>query len=121
MRTVEGNALAVLAVAVLCAASSAAQAQQYTYDSVGRVLTVTYPNGATISYTYDRAGNRVTETTAVGVGPASTRTRVFEPAAQSGSTTPPAVRLPARTTGTEPGRGGDGLTPRGEARIDRQQ
>jgi YD repeat-containing protein len=112
---------AVLAAVMLLAGSGVVSAQQYTYDSVGRVLTVTYPNGATISYTYDRAGNRVTETTAVGVGPASTRTRVFEPAAQSGSTTAPAVRLPARATGTETSRGGDGLTPRGEARIDRQQ
>lgn len=30
----------------------------YTYDDLGRVKTVTYSNGATITYDYDPAGNR---------------------------------------------------------------
>lgn len=30
----------------------------YSYDALGRIVTVTYPSGATITYTYDAAGNR---------------------------------------------------------------
>ncbi|WP_211101952.1 RHS repeat domain-containing protein [Nitrospirillum pindoramense] len=32
----------------------------YKYDALGRVISVTYPNNSTISYTYDAAGNRKT-------------------------------------------------------------
>ena len=35
-----------------------AQDVTYTYDALGRITTVTYPNGATITYAYDPAGNR---------------------------------------------------------------
>lgn len=34
----------------------------YTYDSLGRVVQVTYSNGRVITYTYDQSGNRVTYT-----------------------------------------------------------
>lgn len=34
-----------------------AQSIQYTYDSIGRVILVTYPNGTTIEYQYDADGN----------------------------------------------------------------
>jgi len=30
----------------------------YAYDSLGRLTSATYPNGVTITYTYDAAGNR---------------------------------------------------------------
>ncbi len=34
----------------------------YTYDTLNRLSTVTEPNGRETSYTYDMAGNRITET-----------------------------------------------------------
>ena len=37
---------------------AAAETVAYTYDALGRIATVTYDNGATITYTYDDAGNR---------------------------------------------------------------
>ncbi|MBL8537075.1 MAG: RHS repeat protein [Hyphomonadaceae bacterium] len=44
-----------------------AQSQvQYQYDALGRVVGVTYPNGATISYAYDDAGNRTQLTQTAG-------------------------------------------------------
>jgi RHS repeat-associated protein len=36
--------------------------ENYTYDALGRLNQVSYPGGPTISYTYDAAGNRKTET-----------------------------------------------------------
>ncbi|QLH40885.1 MAG: RHS repeat protein [Defluviicoccus sp.] len=33
----------------------------YTYDGRGRLVSVTYDGGKTITYTYDAAGNRVRE------------------------------------------------------------
>ena len=38
--------------------SPAAAATTYTYDTLGRLSSVTYDNGKTITYTYDAAGNR---------------------------------------------------------------
>ena len=50
-----------------------AQNVTYTYDALGRIRTVTYPNGATITYTYDEAGNR-TQVVQVEGSPAPTGT-----------------------------------------------
>lgn len=36
-----------------------AEIVQYTYDELGRLKTVTYSNGATSTYSYDAAGNRL--------------------------------------------------------------
>ncbi len=41
----------------------------YTYDTLGRVTTVTYSNGATITYSYDPAGNRIQLVQTPGTGP----------------------------------------------------
>ena len=38
--------------------TTAAAATTYTYDTLGRLATVTYDNGNEIIYTYDAAGNR---------------------------------------------------------------
>jgi YD repeat-containing protein len=48
----------LLAVTALLLASPVSAATTYTYDTLGRVATVTYDNGETITYTYDPAGNR---------------------------------------------------------------
>jgi YD repeat-containing protein len=39
-------------------ASTASAATTYAYDALGRLASVVYGNGTTISYTYDAAGNR---------------------------------------------------------------
>lgn len=36
--------------------------ESYGYDDLGRLTSVTYPGGPTVSYSYDPAGNRLTET-----------------------------------------------------------
>jgi len=38
--------------------SPALASVQYTYDTLGRVVSVTYDNGGQITYSYDAAGNR---------------------------------------------------------------
>ena len=40
----------------------------YTYDALGRLQTVTYPNSTTVTYTYDPAGNRTQVTNTGGTG-----------------------------------------------------
>lgn len=82
-------------------ASAAAVAQTYSYDKVGRLTKVVYANGAEVSYVYDKAGNRVTETVKVGTGPAKP-TVAGSPAGASGAPTPaagPGSPAPARVDG----------------------
>ena len=40
----------------------------YTYDALGRVITLTYDNGTQITYAYDAAGNRTTQGVVCGTG-----------------------------------------------------
>jgi YD repeat-containing protein len=46
-------------------AFAASGGASYTYDTLGRLIQVTYDNGTTITYTYDAAGNRTLKTTIV--------------------------------------------------------
>ncbi|MEQ8176942.1 MAG: Calx-beta domain-containing protein [Amphiplicatus sp.] len=57
--------LAAIAAACICASGLGvpALAQAYEYDVLGRVVSATYPNGETVEYAYDAAGNRIVETT----------------------------------------------------------
>lgn len=41
----------------------------YTYDALGRVISVTYDTGVTITYTYDATGNATQEVITVGSPP----------------------------------------------------
>ena len=41
----------------------AADTATYTYDSLGRLKTVTFANGTVITYNYDSAGNRTSVVT----------------------------------------------------------
>jgi YD repeat-containing protein len=56
------TASALLFAVTLALASTAeparAETVQYTYDALGRIVTVTYGSGAVITYAYDNAGNR---------------------------------------------------------------
>jgi YD repeat-containing protein len=47
---------------VLGGVSPQLSAQQYTYDNLGRLTRIVFSNGAQTQFTYDRAGNRLTET-----------------------------------------------------------
>ena len=40
----------------------------YTYDSQGRIKTVTFANGTVITYNYDNMGNRTSVVTTCGGG-----------------------------------------------------
>ena len=48
---------AVLTASVL---ANAAYAASYEYDSLGRVVKVTYDDGSVVTYAYDASGNRIT-------------------------------------------------------------
>lgn len=42
-------------------AMAATDTATYSYDAQGRLKTITYTNGTTITYTYDSEGNRTSE------------------------------------------------------------
>ena len=55
----------VLAVAAGALGPAVAPADiTYTYDTIGRVTSATYPSGTTIVYSYDNAGNKIQQTVA---------------------------------------------------------
>jgi len=48
----------------------------YSYDAAGRLATVGYSNGSTISYTYDKAGNVLSRSVQASTGPTITSVAV---------------------------------------------
>jgi len=60
----------VLLIVGIAAVASARGADQivYNYDALGRLQSVIYPGGASVTYAYDQAGNR-TQVTNSGGGP----------------------------------------------------
>ena len=66
------SAAAALVAAGLTMAAPSASAQSagvsYSYDALGRVVSVTYSNGANVTYTYDAAGNRTAVTAVAACG-----------------------------------------------------
>lgn len=59
--------LALLGVALFASAATAGDTH-YTYDALGRVVQVAYPDGTVISYSYDKAGNRVSTVVTASAG-----------------------------------------------------
>lgn len=51
---------AAVATALALAAAPAMARDQFQYDVLGRLIRVTYANGAVVQYSYDAAGNRTT-------------------------------------------------------------
>ena len=57
-----------LALLALLAGPAHASGITYTYDALGRVKTATYDNGTQITYAYDGASNRTTQSVVCGTG-----------------------------------------------------
>ena len=51
----------IVILLALTAVPSHASGITYTYDALGRVITLTYDNGTQITYAYDAAGNRTSQ------------------------------------------------------------
>lgn len=67
-------------------AHAAPASATYTYDGRGRLVSVTYDGGKTITYIYDAAGNRVREVVTVpSSAPAAAESPVLSEAGQKAS------------------------------------
>lgn len=51
----------LLLICLASASFAATDSATYGYDAQGRLKTITYANGTTITYTYDSEGNRTVE------------------------------------------------------------
>ena len=83
----------------------AAQTVNYTYDTTGRLTSVNYPNGKTLSYSYDPAGNllrRLVSTPATGTAPVITAAGVGNAASYAGGGVAPGEVVVIFGTGIGP-------------------
>ncbi len=53
---------AVVLTFILVFAVTGTEAETYSYDTLGRLARIVYPDGTSIDYTYDTNGNRLTLT-----------------------------------------------------------
>ncbi len=87
---------------VMClAAPVISHAETYTYDVTGRLTSVTYDDGSTITYTYDNAGN-ILESRVLGTAPdisASPGSKDFGDSIVGNSSTPQTFTV--SNTGTD--------------------
>ena len=60
-----------LCVPILACSGLLADVTSYAYDDAGRLAQVTYPNGTTINYTYDAAGNVLSRQVSSSAGSSS--------------------------------------------------
>lgn len=58
--------LAAVALTAVIASAAAAGTTSYKYDELGRVVEVDYPDGGSVTYQYDAAGNRTQVTRKAG-------------------------------------------------------
>ena len=58
LRSFLAGALAIGALSFSASAAAATGSATYSYDDLGRLVSVTYSDGSVISITYDAAGNR---------------------------------------------------------------
>lgn len=61
MKTVLGFLSSILLICFLFPGGGLAGTVKYKYDGAGRLIRIEYDNGVTIRYTYDKMGNRLTE------------------------------------------------------------
>lgn len=86
-------------------ALAAAQTVSYTYDSAGRVRSLTYPNGKVMTFLYDRAGNllrRQVQIPVAGAAPSASAAGVVNAASFKAGPVAPGELITVYGTGIGP-------------------
>ena len=78
-----GSALLLLLGVAIFSNSSASDTVTYTYDGLGRLKSIAFTDGTSVTYSLDGAGNRVTVTTATDTTPPSVPTGLSASASTS--------------------------------------